>query len=324
MIKIFIRIYFLLLFLNLGLSRDLFSQNVGIGIANPVRAKLEVNGTAGIGSTSAIFGGDGTGISFQRNWPTIGFNQYRDNTAGNGKYMSNGFAAIQLFDPTTGYMYFDMFSNGSANTHTNLGTRALSISNTGNIGIKANPANASLNVQKGTNFDGAAVFGGTNYSSFFGYAETEDTYIRGGKYYSTVFINDIAYGNVQIGNGSTKVGINTLPFAPATALEINGGLSLRTALSSVANGGTVVVGDRSFIAVYSLTPGYSYIHLSDGLSAGQMLILMGDPANGPLGPFLTDELNLELHDTFFLAPHNTVTLIWTGAKWVELCRSINT
>lgn len=76
-----------------------------------------------------------------------------------------------------------------------------------------------------------------------------------------------------------------MPFAPATALEINGGLSLRTALSSVANGGTVVVGDRSFIAVYSLTPGYSYIHLSDGLSAGQMLILMGDPANGPLGPF---------------------------------------
>ncbi|MBK8140036.1 MAG: hypothetical protein IPK57_02855 [Chitinophagaceae bacterium] len=137
MIKIFIRICFLFLFLNLGLSRDLFSQNVGIGIANPVRAKLEVNGTSGIGSTSAIFGGDGTGISFQRNWPTIGFNQYRDNTAGNGKYMSNGFAAIQLFDPTTGYMYFDMFSNGSANTLTNSGTRALSISNTGNIGIKA-------------------------------------------------------------------------------------------------------------------------------------------------------------------------------------------
>lgn len=313
-----------LLLCFLFVASGIYSQNVGIGISNPTRAKLEVNGSAGIGNTSAIFGGDGTGISFQKNWPTIGFNQYRDNTVGNGIYMANGFAAAQFLDPTTGYMYFDMFSNGSANTLTNGGTRALSISNTGNIGIKTNPTNASLYAVKGGNFDGSAVFGGTNYNSHFSYAETEDTYIRGGKFFSTVIINDIAFGNVQIGNGSTKVGVNTLPFAPATALEINGGLSLRTALTSVASGGTVAVGDRSFIVVFGTTPTPNVIFLANGISAGQLLILMGDAANQTVtGPVINDGLNLDINAQFRFAPFSTITLIWTGNKWVELSRSIN-
>lgn len=69
------------------------AQNVGIGITNPVRAKLEVFVVAGAGATSAIFGTDGTGISLQRNWPTISFNQYRDIVmpGSQGKYMANGF-----------------------------------------------------------------------------------------------------------------------------------------------------------------------------------------------------------------------------------------
>lgn len=45
MIKIFIRICFLFLFLNLGLSRDLFSQNVGIGTATPV-GRFHIKGSA--------------------------------------------------------------------------------------------------------------------------------------------------------------------------------------------------------------------------------------------------------------------------------------
>ena len=50
-------------------------SNIGIGIVNPTLARLQVNGVSGSGRTSAIFGGDGTGISFQRNLPVIGFNQ---------------------------------------------------------------------------------------------------------------------------------------------------------------------------------------------------------------------------------------------------------
>ena len=47
-------------------SGKLFSQNIGIGITNPIRAKLEVNGVAGFGATSAIFGGDATGEKRRR------------------------------------------------------------------------------------------------------------------------------------------------------------------------------------------------------------------------------------------------------------------
>ncbi|HUC82395.1 MAG TPA: tail fiber domain-containing protein [Flavisolibacter sp.] len=101
------------------------SQNVGIGTQNPGRAKLEVHGVAGTGSTTALFGGSSTGISLQQNWPTIGFNQYRDNPAGNGKYIANGYAAIQYFDPASGSMYMDLFNTGIASTQTSAPSRAM-------------------------------------------------------------------------------------------------------------------------------------------------------------------------------------------------------
>ena len=104
--KVVLPIRFLFLLSSFVSSKDLFSQNVGIGISTPIRAKFEVHGAAGSGATSGIFGGESTGISLQRNWPTIGFNQYRDivTPGSQGKYMANGFAAIQYFDPTTGAM----------------------------------------------------------------------------------------------------------------------------------------------------------------------------------------------------------------------------
>src|SRR5215831_18088094 len=117
---------------SLFVSNCLYSQNVGVGIATPIRAKLEVSGVAGNGKTSGLFGADGAGLSLQRDWPTIGFNQYRDNAAGNGKYIANGFAAIQHLDPGSGYMSFDIFQSGTANALTNLGTRALQLSSLGN------------------------------------------------------------------------------------------------------------------------------------------------------------------------------------------------
>jgi Chaperone of endosialidase len=190
-------------------------NNVGIGITNPTLARLQVNGVSGSGTTSAIFGGDGTGVSFQRNAPVIGFNQYRDNITGNGKYMANGFAATQTLDPTTGYMYFDMFPSGVANASIPAGTRSLTISNTGNIGIQAGAINATLFAFKAGNPSGAASFGGTSYTSYFCFGPQEHTYIRGGLNNSRVFINDVNTGNILIGAGNSFVGINT-PIATAT------------------------------------------------------------------------------------------------------------
>ena len=196
----------------------LFAQNVGIGIAHPTLARLQVNGAGGIGNTTVIFGSDGTGISFQQNWPTVGFNQYRDNKAGNGRYIANGYAAIQFLDPGTGYMYFDMFPSGATNALTTAGTRSLTISNTGNIGIKTGPANAPLYAVKAGNYDGAAVFGGSIYNSHFSYGNEEHTYIRGGLYNSKVYINENNAGNILLGGGTSFAGINT--GAPLATLDI--------------------------------------------------------------------------------------------------------
>lgn len=180
----------LLLIFILSLPKGAFTQNVGIGITNPSRAKLEVFGVAGSGATSAIFGSDATGISLQRNWPTIGFNQYRDvvTPGSQGKYIANGFAAIQYFDPTTGAMAFDMFPNGTANTFTPAANRAITILGSGNVGIRSGGSStASLYVTKGTNFDGTAIFGGTQHGSYFNYSNAEHTYIRPGKDGGTVY-----------------------------------------------------------------------------------------------------------------------------------------
>lgn len=212
--RVFILLSYLLLY-----SCFLYSQNVGIGTTTPTRAKFEVHGVSGAGATSAIFGGDGNGISFQRNWPTIGFNQFRDNVVGNGKYMGSGFAAIQYFDPGSGTMAIDMFLNGAGGALTNTGIRALTIDNNGNVGIRAAAANATFYVPRGTaGNDGAAIFGGTNYASYFNYLNTEYTYIRPGKDNGFVIINDVPGGKTVMGNGASKVGINS--GNPAYSLEI--------------------------------------------------------------------------------------------------------
>jgi hypothetical protein len=198
------------------LPGKLFSQTVGIGTTAAPRATLEVQGVAGTGYTSGIFGADGAGISLTRNWPTIGFNQYNDGTS---RYMANGYAAVQYVSPATGDLAIDMFGSGTSNAPTLAQIRALFISNAGNAGMGTVATDASLYVVKGTNTDGAAAFGGTNYNSHFYYGTTEDIYIRPGMAGSNVYINDQSRGDIIMGNGASKVGINNLT-PPITTLQI--------------------------------------------------------------------------------------------------------
>ena len=54
----------------------------------------------------------------------------------------------------------------------------------------------------------------------------------------------ICFSEVILGNRSTKARINTLPYSPLTALEVNGAVSLRNAVVNVGSGATITVGDR--------------------------------------------------------------------------------
>ena len=171
------------------------SQNVGIGIINPTRAKLEVHGAAGNGATSAIFGGESTSVSLQRNWPGIGFNQYYD---GGSKHIANGFAAVQYLDPNYGGIFFDLFQNGVANAFCSPPKRVLSIFQSGTIG-----------------------FHGSSYTSSFNSGANEDTYIRSGKDNGRVIINDVPGGRTTIRG---RVGINTS--FPEESLRVQGEFTL--------------------------------------------------------------------------------------------------
>jgi hypothetical protein len=189
----------------------LAAQNVGVGTTTPTRAKLEVVGAYGSGTTSGLFGSNSAGISLQGNWPTIGFNQYRDSVdpGSQGKYMTSGYAAIQSMDPASGTYFFDMFPGGPANSETPPGTRAITVAGNGNTGIRTTYLNASLVVARGEGFDGTAVFAGPTHWSHFNYSGNEDTYIRAGRDGGSVSINKIPTGSILVGTTSSHIGINS-------------------------------------------------------------------------------------------------------------------
>ena len=213
---------FVLLFFFTAAFMQGRSQNMGIGTTNPTRGKLEVQGT-GMGDTVAIFGGDGQGISIQRSNPCIGFNQYFDVIG--SRYIATGYAAAQSLNTVTGDMHFDLYGSGTANNLVSSITRAITISKTGNVGIGVTPlGNVRLTVARGTGSYVTAVFRGSSWASHINYSTAEDTYIRGGKNGSYVYLNDVPGGEVILGyplataSSLVKVGINS--FNPGFALQV--------------------------------------------------------------------------------------------------------
>jgi hypothetical protein len=208
------------------MSNLLYAQNVGINndTTKPLRAKLEVWGTAGTGKTTGYFGSQ-AGVSLHRNYPGIGMNQYFDNTA-NGRYMANGWAAAWKFiHDDVGLangLSLTHYPPGTANAELPAGTRVWHFTRNNRFQILTTGAggSAELDVGRGGGGDGTAVFMGSTYWSQFNYSTGENTYIRGGKLASNVVLNDIVGGKVVFGNGSTTVGVNTNGYVPPTTLEV--------------------------------------------------------------------------------------------------------
>ncbi|MGG9972699.1 tail fiber domain-containing protein [Ferruginibacter sp. SUN002] len=192
-------------------TASVIAQNIGIGTTTPTRAKLEVVGVASVnGNTSTLFGSDGLGVSLQRNWPTIGFNQFRDYSVGNGTFINTGYALIEYFDPGAGNFFIDMLGTGAGNTGTSSGVRAITILNNGNTGIRIANPRSSLHVARGEGWNGTAVFQAysPSYWSHFNYSTAEDTYIRPGGTSGSLYISQVPNGNVYLGAGSSRLIIN--------------------------------------------------------------------------------------------------------------------
>jgi hypothetical protein len=95
------------------LNATAFAQNVGIGVSNPQKGKLEIAGALGGHTTVLTIGTDGTGISLQRNWPTIGLNQYRD-AANIQRFIGAGYAGSIFLSQDNGSIVFSQFGQGTA------------------------------------------------------------------------------------------------------------------------------------------------------------------------------------------------------------------
>ncbi|MEO7309817.1 MAG: tail fiber domain-containing protein [Chitinophagaceae bacterium] len=214
-------------FTLLLLPATCLAQNVGIGIS-PTKARLEINGAVGL--TTAIFGGDGAGISFQQNNPAIGFNQYYTDVNRN---MAIGGGWVQYLDMGTGSLNFDSYPQvATANSQNYSSTRRLTMRQNGNVSVNATEATTTLFVG-GANLNlPAAIFRGSQYNSLFYESPAvnllyRNTFINGGKDGSLVLLNDKLGGNLLIGGGTTKVGINTDPTDILEVKQVNGrGLAL--------------------------------------------------------------------------------------------------
>lgn len=210
-----------------------YSQYVGIGVSNPTLGRLQING--GVGKTTAIFGGDGKGISLQRNFPGIGYNQYDTSSP---KVLGSGISLLQYLNTTTGSMIFNFYNtNTGPNTPPLLNYGSMTIRQNGNVTLNGFEENASLFVKPFNTFNSVTCYlKGTKYNSTFMTANNQSTIINGGIDFADVLINDQAtLGNVYMGNGTSKVGINRSN--PQAFLEIG---------QSANNRGFILVNPVSF------------------------------------------------------------------------------
>ena len=200
------------------------TENVAIGFASNPRAKLEVQGVVGNGSTSAIFGGEDSGISLQRNWPTIGFNQFRDGPGGWGKAIASGYGMHMYLDINAGAFAIDMQDSVGKNEDFAMAPkRALTFFKNGFAQIGSNNITDQATL---------SISGRDNVPSHFNYGSAGNTYIRGGQREyrnigqlalyrpSKVYINDVSGinsltnslqpgGDVILATGGGNVGIGT-------------------------------------------------------------------------------------------------------------------
>lgn len=157
----------------------------------------------------------------------------------------------------------------------------------GNVGIGTSSPDGKLEV-KGQGRNGTAVFWGTNNASVFNQGSIgEDTFIRGGKSTSRVWLND--GGDVMISSWSGNVGIGTGYDRPTAKVKIVGNGTQTTLQVMGDNGQTAlqVVGDGKFTGNLTVDGNLAakyqdlaeWVPSSDHFSAGTVVVLDSTTAN---------------------------------------------
>ena len=184
----------------LGLNVGAIAQNVGIGVTNPHKGKLEIAGALGNQTTVLTIGSDGTGISLQRNWPTIGLNQYRD-SINTQRFIGAGYAGSIFLSQDNGSIVFTQFGQGGANQEILTATYPLFIDPFGSTVV-----NGTLSAKQNIILDNDLIFPnapkvvsnalGTEYNLLpfaVGFIAANGTKTRGTSNYTAYHVPNIGY-----------------------------------------------------------------------------------------------------------------------------------
>ncbi|MEP6711890.1 MAG: tail fiber domain-containing protein, partial [Ferruginibacter sp.] len=192
---------------------DIAGGRVGIGMSNPTRAMLEQNGS--VGNTAAIFGGEGAGISLQRNWPAIGFNHWYDGS--NHKSIGQGYSAQMAVSQTNGSLYFTSWPFAAIpNASLTGGTTKFFISRFGKIGIGADAPTSDIEItQRIMTFGDEFIDAGITYNGTANYGSNTtksswNTHVGQGRTGSFADLTDYSFWNSENGgNWYNVASINT-------------------------------------------------------------------------------------------------------------------
>jgi hypothetical protein len=184
---------------------------VGTGSSNTARRTsfvVQQNGNVGVGA-SAPNAQLQLGNTFA-NRKVVLFEAANNDHQYYGVGINNQVLRYQVDATNSSHVFF---AGASATTSNEL----MRITGTGNVGIGITAPTANLMVGGTPGIGGLVTFNGLNYGSHFFIGATQDTYIRGGKIGSHVYINDDAViGNVKIGAGGI----------PTEKLDITGNLKV--------------------------------------------------------------------------------------------------
>jgi hypothetical protein len=134
-------------------------------------------------------------------------------TAHYGFGISSGQLNYHVGTTSDAHAFFAGGKNGN-------GTEIMRVLGSGRVGIGTSGPAATFEVRRGTATDGTAAFWGTNRTSHFNYGTPEDTYLRGGKSSSNVYLNDNG-GNVGIGTTTVPERLSVAGTARADANNAN-------------------------------------------------------------------------------------------------------
>jgi hypothetical protein len=157
--------------------------------------------------------------------------------------------------------------------------------NLGNVSINpyaATVPTGSLDVWRGSALNGTAVFRGTTHMSHFNYGATEDTYLRGGKNGSSLYLNDTHNGHVNIatGGGGLGIGINAnLSYKAQLASNFGKGMRIEVTGTNPASPEGLAVDNQSASGIDK----YGIYSQSIGLGLGSNWGVVGKAFGGASG-----------------------------------------